>query len=139
MGAAMARLRLPDVAAGEPRIVVPMPTTPARIRSRGYNQALLLATDFASRRSLEVVEGLERTMGGASQTTLSPAARHGNVAGAFQPAASTFRRVEGMHVVLVDDVLTTGATASEAAKVLAGLGAASVSVATFARAMPTAS
>lgn len=116
-----------------PRLVVPVPTTRARIRARGYNQAAVLADVVASRLDLPWTEALVRGAASESQTSLDPGARRANVRGAFSPSV---RDLEGRDVLLVDDVLTTGATACEAARVLMDAGAASVALVTFARALP---
>jgi ComF family protein len=139
MGDAMARVltRQPDVQ-GRPRIVVPVPTTRERERSRGYNQAELLARRVAERADLPLARALTRAGGGGSQTRLSPSERAANVRGAFRAASLGPDVVRGAAVVLVDDVLTTGATASEAASVLSAMGAESVLLLTYARALATA-
>ena len=67
---------------------------------------------------------------------VTPAERRSNVRGAFSPVASALARIRGRHVTLIDDVLTTGATAGEAAQALERAGAAGVSLFTFARALP---
>ena len=79
---------------------------------------------------------LERRPGAQSQTSLSPDARRRNVRGAFHPRLGAGDAVRGRHVLLVEDVLTTGATAAEAASTLADMGAASVMALAFARALP---
>lgn len=118
------------------RVVVPIPTTPERMRSRGYNQAGLLARRVAEVRGLPLVHALERREARASQTALAPEERRENVRGAFRRAPGA-PGIAGAEVVLVDDVLTTGATASEAASTLAGMGAQGVSLVTYARALAT--
>lgn len=123
-------------AAGGPAVplVVPVPTTRRRVRSRGYNQARLLAGVVAAELGLPLVDALERRSTPRSQTTLSPAERRENVRDAFGPSEHV-RRVRGRRTYLVDDVLTTGATAGEAAKVLAAHGASEVRLLTFGRAL----
>lgn len=119
-----------------PRVVVPVPTTKARRRARGYNQAGLLARAFAGARALPVVGALRRVAGGRTQVALHPEQRRRNVAGAFRTVEALRMRVRGVYVVLVDDVLTTGATASAAAGALEHAGAAGVTLVTYARALP---
>jgi ComF family protein len=136
MGEWMARVRLPDTAA-EARICVPVPTTRTRYRQRGYNQAELLARSFAHATRRRVIPALARTSAASSQTTLQPAARGANVAGAFRVTDEASRSLQGAHLLLVDDVLTTGATAGECVRTLSAAGARCISVVTFARALDT--
>ncbi|MEJ2187513.1 MAG: phosphoribosyltransferase family protein [Gemmatimonadota bacterium] len=135
MGERMASLALPADVQQEARIVVPVPTTRKRKRTRGYNQAALIAHGFARCSGREVRALLVRDPGRGSQTTLQPAARRANVAGAFHAARGAERSIPGAHVILVDDVLTTGATAVECTRVLVEAGARCVSLVTFARAL----
>lgn len=129
LGERMARVLWP-AETHDPAIVTAVPTTARRQRERGYNQAQLLADSLAQATSRETRPLLRRLTGSRTQTALQPAARAANVAGAFAPAAD----VTGMHIILVDDVLTTGATAAECAGVLAGAGACCVRLITFVRA-----
>ena len=117
--------------------LVPVPTTPRRLRRRGYNQARLLAKEVANRTGGTLIDALERGTEGMSQVALQPGERRTNVDGVFslQPGAQSL--IRGTHLVLVDDVLTTGATASAAATTLQGGGAATVRLLTFARSLPT--
>jgi len=135
MGERMAALALPPDVDGEAHIVVPVPTTRQRERARGYNQASLIAQAFARGTGRQVLPLLARSPGRGSQTTLQPAARRANVAGAFHAADGAERRIRDAHVILVDDVLTTGATAVECSGVLVEAGARCVSLVTFARAL----
>jgi ComF family protein len=114
----------------EPAVVVPVPTTSRRMRERGYNQAQLLAQQLAAATARNMQPLLRRVSGARTQTTLQPAARAANVAGAFVVEPP----VEGAHILLVDDVLTTGATAVECARVLHDAGACCIRLITFARA-----
>lgn len=116
--------------------LVPVPTTPSRERERGYNQARLLARALAERTGRPVVEALARRDGGETQVFLHPSERQANVLRAFFLQDDGRREVEGREVILVDDVLTTGATAGAAARVLAAGGARRVGVVAFARALP---
>jgi ComF family protein len=133
MGHELARLRLPDEDASS--LVVPVPTTGKRRRQRGYNQAELLAERFAARTGRRLRRALVRRSEGRSQTSLTPAERRENVRGVFV-ASAVEGDVAGARVLLVDDVLTTGATASEAASALVAMGASCVTLVSFARALP---
>ncbi len=134
MAERMAQIALPRDVEREARIVVPVPTTASRIRERGYNQAERLARAFARLTGRRVVEALERGSAKSTQTVLQPAARQANVAGAFRPADAA-TEIVGAHCLLVDDVLTTGATATECTRTLVAAGARCVSLVTFARAL----
>ena len=134
MASAMTPLSLPSE--GGRALVAPVPTTTLRLRTRGYNQAGLLAECYARARSLALGELLVRTGASASQTSLHPAERRANVAGAFSLAAGVRAVLEGAHVLLIDDVLTTGATACEAAETSIAAGAARVTLIAYARALP---
>lgn len=136
MAARMETLELPAEASTRAAVVAPVPTTPGRRRQRGYNQARLIAEAYGLGKGLDVVEALARRSRGGSQVSLRPSQRRTNVRGAFVATPSGPARVRGRHVLLVDDVLTTGATAAEAAGVLERAGADGVSVITFARALP---
>lgn len=135
LGALMARLELPRDVAEEARIVVPVPTTATRLRERGYNQAERLAAAYANLTGRPLRPLLTRAGAASTQTVLQPAARGANVAGAFRVAEGGARQVDGEHILLVDDVLTTGATATECARTLVDAGARCVSLITFARAL----
>jgi ComF family protein len=110
--------------------LVPVPLARARERERGYNQAALLAEAIAARIPVPVrPRWLVRVRATRAQSDLGAAERRANVRGAFaaDPAAA------GHHVVVVDDVLTTGATAAECARALRAAGAVRVGVVTVAR------
>ncbi len=134
MGRRMAAVRLPDDVRREAHLVVPVPTTGLRVRERGYNQTELLARALALASRRTVLCALQRGGGASSQTTLQPAARRANVAGVFNPVAGTEHDIAGEHVLLVDDVLTTGATVTECTAALVEAGARCITVLTFARA-----
>jgi ComF family protein len=136
MARRMKTLEPPGTGAGRGLLVVPVPTTPRRERQRGYNQAALIARAYAREAGLDYLDALTRASAGGSQVALDPSQRRSNVRGAFTPIATQRHRVKGRHVLLVDDVLTTGATASEAAQALERAGAHGVSLITFARALP---
>lgn len=136
MGSAMARVPLPP-SGGTERVVVPVPTTAERLRARGYNQAALLAERIALKTGAALQAAISRRGGRPSQTTLAPDERRDNVRGVFEPVSGAGGGVDGLDVLLVDDVLTTGATAAEAARTLAAMGARRVTLVAFARALPT--
>lgn len=134
MAERLAQVELPNDTKAEAIIVIPVGTTAARLRARGYNQAELLARDFAAISGRVLVPALQRSVGG-TQTTLQPVARGANVAGAFQVAPGLEVDLRDAHVIVVDDVLTTGATLIECARTLAEAGVRCVSALTFARAL----
>lgn len=120
-------------APGADAVLVPVPLTALRRRRRGYNQSERLAAALAARWGRPVRdELLTRIRAGTSQTALTPEARQANVAGAF---AARPRAGEGVTLVLVDDVFTTGATLAECARALDGAGWHSLTAVTFGRAM----
>jgi ComF family protein len=117
--------------AGEP-VLVPVPLHPRKRRERGFNQAELLARELARRGAGPLVAGaLVRRVDTPPQAGMSAAARRRNVARAF--AVRQRARLAGRDVVLVDDVLTTGATAVACARALVAAGASGVRVLTVAR------
>jgi ComF family protein len=135
MGERMAGLDLPADVDEEARTCVPVPSTAGRLRERGYNQADLLANAFARRTGRSVRPLLTRQAAATTQTALQPVARGANVAGTFRVNTTEAIAWRGAHILLVDDVLTTGATALECAAALAGAGIRCVTVITFARAL----
>jgi len=134
MGSRMAAVPLPIQGRA---VAVPVPTTEQRRRERGYNQAKVLAGVVARLRGVPLVEALERP-GGRTQVRLGSQERRRNVAGSFRFRPGLGSRVRGMEVILIDDVLTTGATALAAVEALKEGGAGSVHLLTFARALPFA-
>jgi ComF family protein len=136
MGRSMARIWQPEGAMGDPSLVVPVPTTPARVRKRGYNQAELLAECFAEARGLTLVKALERAGRGGTQVALHPSERRANVRGVFAARSAQLARLRGARVILIDDVLTTGSTAAAAASELRRAGAKRVVLVAYARALP---
>jgi competence protein ComFC len=113
-------------------LVVPVPLHPTRRRERGFNQASLLAEMLSGRISLPCKPVLKRVRYTTTQTALDRAERMENLHNAFRLRKNT--DVRGLRVLLVDDVLTTGSTLSECARILKRSGAISVYAATAARA-----
>lgn len=131
---AIAQTLAPDIdrllAAEQLTLALAVPLHRRRVRSRGFNQA----AEILRYLSLAPVPGtLVRTRRTRSQVGLDLSARRGNVAGAFEYRGPP---LAGARVALIDDVLTTGATANECARVLKDFGAARVVAVTFARANP---
>jgi ComF family protein len=106
-----------------------MPLHPARLRERGFNQALELARPLAGGALRLAAGALIRTRDNPPQRGLSRNERKRNIRGIFSAAAAA----HGQTVLLLDDVLTTGATLREAARALLDAGAAAVDVAVLAR------
>jgi len=113
-------------------LVVPVPLHPARKRERGFNQAELLAQSLSARAGLTMREPLERIRYTTTQTAFDRTERMENLRNAFRLRKKA--NVRGLRVLLIDDVLTTGSTLSECARVLKAAGAISVHAATAARA-----
>lgn len=108
--------------------VVPVPTTPSRVRQRGYDQAVLLAKALGPRLQLPVVQLLHRT-GSQHQVGATGTERRSQLSGVFKTSGSVPR-----NVILIDDVLTTGATLEEAARTLKKAGARHVQAIVIAQA-----
>jgi len=128
---AVTAMCLPDLL-----IVVPVPLWSGKRNSRGFNQAEAIARtfmDFQTSSSIQLDTSiLVRTRETASQTGLTRHQRRANVRGAFSVRKP--EKVKGRSILIVDDVMTTGTTAGECARVLRRAGAKEVFVATVARA-----
>jgi predicted amidophosphoribosyltransferase len=118
------------VVRGEVDVVTWAPTTPARLRARGFDQARLLARGVARRLALPC-RPLLRRLPGPGQTGRDAAARYAG------PEFAPRRSLRGARVLLVDDVVTTGATVSAAARALRSAGAGEVRVVAAARTPPS--
>ncbi len=96
-------------------VIVPMPLTKSRFRQRGYNQSALLAHGISSVTGIPVDENaVRRTVFSVSQTKLTSMERRENVKDAFRCVHP--ERLSGKHILLIDDVLTTGSTLLSLAK-----------------------
>jgi len=112
-------------------IFVPVPTATSRVRRRGYDQAKLIARNLSKRQKLPYLDCLMRS----GQTHQIGANRHKRLkqlTGAYR--LKTINDVNGMHIILVDDVATTGATLEAAAHCLKNAGAKRVEAVVFAQA-----
>jgi len=113
-----------------PQLIVAAPLARARLRKRGFNQSAHMARILAGRLGMRFASrGFERTRETQPQQGLDRRARRANVRGAFRCRI----RLQGAHVAVVDDVVTTGATADALAMALREAGAARVSVWAIAR------
>ena len=111
--------------------IVPIPLSQSRLRERGYNQSGLLAEEISriykiclSKKNLVRIRNTEH------QTLLSEKERWTNIYGAFR--IKNLSRFSGKNILVIDDLLTTGATASEAARTLKDAGAKTVGILTLA-------
>jgi ComF family protein len=119
-----------------PDLLCPVPLGPARLRERGFNQALEIARPLAALLGIPLHAQLAaRTLETLAQSGTSPEARARNVAGAF--AVQDPDRVAGRHVGLVDDVMTSGHTLDELAAACKRAGAARITNFVFARTPPS--
>ena len=117
-----------------PEIVLPVPLAPRRLSERGYNQAWELARRTARALDCKADAGLLlRPVETAHQADLERAQRLANLRGAFMADPARRAALQGRHLALVDDVMTTGATAREAATTLLRAGAARVDLWVIAR------
>jgi ComF family protein len=113
-------------------IIVPMPIHWRRRWTRGFNQSELLARALSRRTGIPVVHAVRKRKGTPPQAGLTAPQRRANVASVFE--ASKGKKAAGRRILLVDDVLTTGATAGACARAMKRAGAVSVTVLTVARA-----
>jgi ComF family protein len=132
LGAWMARAG--DELLSEADILVPIPLHRRRLIARRFNQSVLLARAVSARCGVPVVvDGLERVKATASQVGLSRTQRSLNLQGAFKVHPGEMGLFLGRSIVLIDDVLTSGATLNAASRALLRAGAAQVDALVFAR------
>ena len=117
-------------------VIVPMPLHWRKRWQRGFNQAELLAVEIGRRTHTPVRKALRRVRNTAPQAGLTSAKRRENVSGAFHALRQTKlrRSLDNLRVLLIDDVMTTGATAASCARALKRGGARQVTLLTLARA-----
>jgi ComF family protein len=114
--------------------LIPVPLHPRRLRKRRFNQAALLARALSKAVDIDFdANCLERVKATSSQGGKTASARRRNMQGAFRVNAAQRENIKNKHLILIDDVLTTGATAEACAGVLKRAGAARVDVLTLAR------
>lgn len=113
-------------------IVIPLPLSAERLEERGFNQALELAKYLVNQNKIDSYS-LIRTRNTAPQRTLDREARQRNVANAFALQATSHMACKGKHILLIDDVTTTGSTLVAAAEPLYRAGAATVSAVVIAQ------
>lgn len=120
-------------------VLVPIPLHRLRLLKRRFNQSALLANEVSRRAGLAVAPlALVRTRRTRAQPGLTREQRRDNVRGAFAVPARRAGEVQGRRVLLIDDVVTTGATVSAAARALLDAGASSVDVLSLALVTGTA-
>jgi len=118
----------------QPTLLLPIALSRERLRERGYNQAWELTRRLGRRLRIEATpQALQRSRDTAHQIGMTRREREHNLRDAFWIEPTWRHRIEGQHVALVDDVLTTGATAHAAALALRRAGAVSVDVWVVAR------
>ena len=134
MGAEMARRA--DEGAKRADFVVAIPTSRRNLGRRGYNQAAVIAAALSAALATPLLPCLERHRQEGTQTALNPMQRRANVSGAFVAVEAFADRVAGRRILLVDDVITTGATVVAAVEALRPAGPESVTAYAFARTVP---
>ena len=117
-----------------PDALIPVPLHPARLKQRGFNQSFELSVHCSRALKIPLISSsLRRRRNTPAQSGLSSIERRRNLRHAFYWTGTD---IQGLHIALVDDVLTTGSTVTECAKLLLRNGAARVDVWTAARAVP---
>lgn len=121
----------------EADLIIPVPLHPSRLRQRRYNQAAELARPLARRMHCRFEpDALRRIQATKQQGHASAQSRWDNVRKAFAVAPSATKRIADKHIVLIDDVFTTGATLRACAATLLNAGARQVDTVVIARAVP---
>ena len=134
MGAEMATRAEP--AARSAHFVVPIPTSSRNLRRRGYNQAAVIAAVLAEVLQIPYLACLERHRQVGTQTALNPMQRRANVSGAFVMVETVIPMITGRRLMLVDDVITTGATILAAVRALGPGCPESICAYAFSRTVP---
>ena len=128
LGAVLASTR------ARPDLLIPVPLSDARLAERGFNQAWEVTRRLGTSLGIPVSSrGITRVLDTPQQAQLTRAQRLANLRAAFVVPAAQQAQLRGRHLALIDDVLTTGATAEEATQALLRAGAASVALWVLAR------
>jgi len=113
-----------------PERIIPVPLHPTRLQERGFNQAMELAKPIANHFDIPLdIQSCRRTRATQTQSSLDKKIRMKNMRGAFE----VVKQIECEHLVLIDDVVTTGSTTNELAKVIKSTGVKKVDVWALAR------
>ncbi len=97
-----------------PLVLAPIPLSSKKYKKRGYNQAEILAKELGKRLNLQVLDCIERTKETVTQVGLGKKERRENIKGAFEIKKKFENKLKGANILLVDDVVTSGSTFSEA-------------------------
>ncbi len=117
-----------------PQILCPVPLGSQRLRERGFNQSLEIAKPLATQLGIPMhAELLRRTRDTVQQSGLHPDARQKNIRNAFAVNETAIDLIQGKHIGVIDDVMTTGTTLNEIAALLKRFGATKISNYVFAR------
>jgi ComF family protein len=134
LGTLLAEYQYPEFLFSAFELILSVPLHPRRLRQRGFNQSLLLARRVSRTHSIPLdFTALRRTRHTEPQTQLSGSERQKNIRGAFEVRRPEL--IAEKHILLIDDVFTTGSTVQECAKVLLRADAKQVDVLTLARAL----
>ena len=126
-----------DASAALPTCLAPVPLSAARLQQRGFNQALEIARPLGRSLGIPLIAQLaERCRDTRAQAGLTLPERQRNMRAAFDLRHQSIDLVPGQHIGIVDDVMTTGSTLNELAKLLKSFGAARVTNLVFARTLP---
>ena len=136
-GAMLKQAVVADARATLPDLLCPVPLGRARLVERGFNQALEIARPLGRGLGIPVHPALAlRVVETSAQSSVAPAQRQRNIRKAFTIAPAALALVQGRHIGVVDDVMTSGATLAELAATLKRFGAARVTNLVFARTPP---
>lgn len=134
LGRLMADRDYPSFQIRDYSLIIPVPLHPSRLRQRGFNQSVILAREIAKRHGIPMdFRALRRIVDTDSQAGLKKDERTSNIRNAF--SLPDPERIRGRHILLIDDVYTTGSTLGECGKTLLTGGAEAVGALTLARAV----